>query len=59
MEIIAQIFGLTMISIIVICLGWTIAQCIFIGTNGFEGLNKRNKKLLERAGKLMRKKWNT
>tara|TARA_R110001583_G_scaffold91013_2_gene233040 strand:+ start:206 stop:376 length:171 start_codon:yes stop_codon:yes gene_type:complete len=56
MEIIAQIFGLTMISIIVICLGWTIAQCIFIGTNGFEGLHKRNKKLLERAGKLMRKK---
>jgi len=54
MEKIIQILGMGFVGIIMICLGWTIVEYIF---RNFEGPSKRNKKLLERAEKLTKKKW--
>jgi hypothetical protein len=48
MEYIAQIFGMTFIGIIVICLGVTIVQCI----TGYEGPADHNKKLLDNMNKI-------
>jgi hypothetical protein len=40
MEAVAQIFGITFVGIIMICLGWTIVEFIF---TGFEEKGKRKK----------------
>ena len=49
MDIIAQIFGMTFIGVILICLVWTILSYIF---NNVDGTNKTNKKLLDNMNKM-------
>jgi hypothetical protein len=51
-ETIGQIFGMTFVGIIMVCLAWTIVEYI---VTHCEGPTKRNKKLLDRANKLMNK----
>jgi hypothetical protein len=46
---IAQIFGMTFVSIILICLVWSIMSYIF---NGTDRPGKRNKKLLDNMKKI-------
>ena len=45
-ETITQIFGITFVCIIMICIGWTLVEYI---TNSLDGPHKRNQKLLDRA----------
>ena len=52
-ETLTQIFGITFVCIIMVCIGWTIVEYI---TNSLDGPSKRNQKLLDRAEKLMKKK---
>jgi len=49
METVAQIFGMTMVGIIIVCIVWTFGQYI-IGSMDRPG--KRNKKLLNNMKKL-------
>ena len=51
-ETITQIFGITFVCIIMICIGLTLVEYI---TNSLDGPHKRNQKLLDRANKLMKK----
>jgi len=44
-DTVAQIFGMTFVGIIMICIGWTIVEYIF-------GNNKENEKLIENMKKL-------
>ena len=52
MDIVAQIFGMTFIGIILICLVWTILSYIF---NNIDGTTKTNKKLIDNMNKLKRR----
>ena len=49
METVAQIFGITFVCIIMICIGWTIVEYI---VTGYEKPGKRNKKLMDNIKKL-------
>ena len=46
MELVMQIFGLTFVGIIVICIAWTVMEYIFSKPN------KQNKKLMDNIKKL-------
>jgi len=48
MEEIAQIFGMTFIGIIIVCLGISIAQVI----KGYDGPSDNNKKLIDNMNKI-------
>ena len=52
MDIAAQIFGMTFIGVILICLVWTILSYIF---NSMDGTSKPNKKLIDNINKLKRR----
>jgi len=49
MEELAQIFGLTFVGVIVICIGWTVMEYIFSQPN------RQNKKLMNNMKELDRK----
>tara|TARA_R110002051_G_scaffold223584_1_gene286841 strand:- start:4062 stop:4220 length:159 start_codon:yes stop_codon:yes gene_type:complete len=49
METIAQVFGMTFVGIIMICIGWTIVEYI---VTGYDKPGKRNKKLMDNLDKL-------
>ena len=49
MEIVAQIFGMTFIGIVLICLVWTILSYIF---NNIDDTANTNKKLLDNMNKM-------
>ena len=52
-DTIAQIFGMTFVGVILICLVWTIISYIYTGMD--LGPDKRNKKLLDNMNKLKHK----
>ncbi len=54
MEIIIQIVGLGFVGIIMICIGWTIVEYIFISVSR---PGKQDKKLLENINNLKNDKW--
>jgi len=52
MDMVAQIFGMTFIGVILICLVWTILSYIF---NNMDGTPKSNKKLIDNMNKLKKR----
>ncbi len=52
METIVQILGMVFVGIIMICIGWTIVEYIF---NGTDKPGKRNKKLLDNMNRMSKK----
>jgi len=52
METVAQIFGMTFVGIIVLCIGWTIVEYIF---TGLDKPGKQDQDLLDNMRKLKNK----